>query len=301
MKVLAVLFSALAMLGSSGAAHAQACAVFNEVDYRFERRMAVREVNDEQDRGRIELVTYVYRPLRNDRRTVVLYSHGGLTGDPREPMNIPCSLKEFFLTRGYTLVVPTRRGRDASTGTFVEECGRGFNRNCSPARNRKVIAPRALDEALADSLAVLDQLVFGQMVPSGSKIVLAGMSRGGFLSFALAAKRPQQISAIINFAGGWLGFVPEHHSADERRLRIEFHEQRFRGFASRFAGPTLWLYAPDDPFYGEAITRRFHAAYLQGGGRGAYLSLPAQAPWQHVLLGQPELWTREAEALLNAI
>jgi predicted acyl esterase len=31
---------------------------------------------------------------------------------------------EFLVTRGYTVVAPTRRGRGESTGTYVEGCGR---------------------------------------------------------------------------------------------------------------------------------------------------------------------------------
>ena len=304
MRIAAVFFAVAAMLGSSEEARAQACAVFNGVDYQFERRVAVREVNDEHDRGRVELVTYVYRPLRNDRRTIVLFSHGsigGLSSHPREPFVLSCALKEFFLTRGYTLVVPTRRGRGESTGTYLEECGRRFDPACTPVRNREVIAPRALDEALADTLTVLDQVVFGDLASADSKVVLAGLSRGGFLSFAVAAERPRQVAAIISFAGGWLDFQPELHSADEQRLRLEFHQQRLRRFGARFAGPTLWLHAPDDPLYGEAITRRFHAAYLQGGGRGAYRSVPAQDPWRHVLIGQSEPWARDVEVFLDAL
>jgi hypothetical protein len=45
-------------------------------DYTFERLVAKRTVNDAQDKGTIHLVTYVYRPLKNDRQEVVLYSHG---------------------------------------------------------------------------------------------------------------------------------------------------------------------------------------------------------------------------------
>ena len=57
-------------------------------DYSFERLTATRVVHDANDDGPIQLSTYVWRPLKNDRREVVLFSHGstaGLSTSPREP------------------------------------------------------------------------------------------------------------------------------------------------------------------------------------------------------------------------
>ena len=45
-------------------------------EYTCERMVAERVVNDAQDKGTIRLVTYVYRPLKNDRHEAVLFSHG---------------------------------------------------------------------------------------------------------------------------------------------------------------------------------------------------------------------------------
>lgn len=49
-------------------------------DYTFERMVATRNVHDAEDKGTIRLVTYVYRPLKNDRHEVVLFSHGSTGG-----------------------------------------------------------------------------------------------------------------------------------------------------------------------------------------------------------------------------
>ena len=95
-------------------------------EYTFERMEAKRKVRDAEDTGKIRLVTYVYRPLKNDRREVVLFSHGstgGLSRSPKEPLEAPpAAVIRFFVSRGYTLVAPSRRGRGESTGTYVEEC-----------------------------------------------------------------------------------------------------------------------------------------------------------------------------------
>ena len=49
-------------------------------DYTFERMTATRVVNDAEDKGTIRLVAYVYRPVKNDRHKVVLFSHGSCAG-----------------------------------------------------------------------------------------------------------------------------------------------------------------------------------------------------------------------------
>ena len=106
-------------------------------DYTFERMEARRAVRDAEGTGTIRLVTYVYRPLKNDRREVVLFSHGstrGMIRPPKEPGAWPPpSVMRFFVSRGHTLVAPMRRGRGESGGASVEECAFYLGR-CTPAR-----------------------------------------------------------------------------------------------------------------------------------------------------------------------
>src|SRR6185295_16434576 len=54
-------------------------------DYTFERLEATRTVDDAQDKGTIRLVTYVYRPVKNDRHEVAVFSHGSTGGLSRSP------------------------------------------------------------------------------------------------------------------------------------------------------------------------------------------------------------------------
>ena len=165
-------------------------------DYTFERMEAKREVHDAEDNGTIRLVAYVYRPVKNDRREVVLYSHGATASWTRSPKEQgdapPTAVLRFFLSRGYTVVAPMRRGRGESSGTYVEECPVYAGR-CSPA-DQVALGDLALREALLDTYAAIDQIVY-RMVPRGSKIIAAGHSRGGFLSLILAGERPQAVRA----------------------------------------------------------------------------------------------------------
>lgn len=174
------------------------------VDYSFERMEATRVVKDAQDRGKIKLVTLVYRPLRTNRGEVALFSHGSTGGEirsPKEPWEgPPLSIIRFFISRGYTVVAPMRRGRAESSGTYVEECAI-YAGECTLAQQTGML-DRTVREAMLDTFAVMDQVVLGRIVPRTSRIVFVGVSRGGFLSVLLAADRPQQTKAVVNFVGG---------------------------------------------------------------------------------------------------
>jgi pimeloyl-ACP methyl ester carboxylesterase len=247
----------------------------NGVDYTFERMTATRAVNDRFDHGRITLVALVYRPLKNDRHEVVLVSHGS-TGsqrfDPREPLSsanfIDAQMHSILLKRGYTLVLVERRGMSESTGTYTEECAYQAGK-CTLAQARDLGQP-ALDEALATTDAVFEQVVVKRLKPHDGKVIAYGGSRGGFLSLAFAAAHPDRVRAVLAVSPGWMS-VTDAWPADENALRLEWHTSRLQQMGSKFKGPTLWICAARDPTYADVITRQFFAAYQKGGGQGEYV------------------------------
>src|SRR3954471_25042341 len=108
-------------------------------DYTFERVHVAREVGDQYDHGSIQLSVWVFKPRRNDRHQVVLYSHGSIGGQvvaPQQPWEPEAPLIEYFVSRGYTYVVVNRRGIGESTGTYVEECPY-FPGECTLEENTK--------------------------------------------------------------------------------------------------------------------------------------------------------------------
>ncbi len=269
----------------------------NGVDYRFTRMVTKRLVNDEADQGRIKLVSYVYRPLHHNRGDVVVILHGstgGMASSPNEPLSVRGFPIDFLLGRGITVVVPLRRGRAESTGTYVEECPY-YPGRCTLADNRRM-AGSALTDALASTDAVLDD-VFEKLAPRDGKIVLWGLSRGGFLALAVAAARPQQVHGVVAVSAGWLSIADEWPD-DENAARLQFHESVLADAGSRFSGPTLWVYAARDPFYPDAVTRQFFGAWKSGGGAGRYLFIADHpAPSGHTPgLG---LWEADADKFLR--
>lgn len=273
----------------------------NFTEYTFERTFATRTVHDAFDNGKIKLAVYIWRPVKNPRHQVILFSHGslgGLTYDPHEPFPyIPFELLEYYVTSGYTVVVPTRRGIGESTGKFREECPYAAGK-CTLADYRALAEP-GMAEAIADTNAVIDQVIEGREVPKGSKILLSGVSRGGLLSARMAAERPQLVSGVIDFVGGWLS-VTDSWPAEENAARVELQNRLFAAIGARARGvPMLWIYASKDANYSEATTRGFFGAFQNGGGTGKYLFVTDHPLSDgHGIASLPKLWSTEVTTFL---
>ena len=297
----AVLF--LAATASTAGAQGPAAEFVHERDYLFERMEATRAVNDAQDQGTIRLVTYVYRPVKADRREVVLFSvgsTGGMIRSPKEPgEGLAPALIRFFVSRGYTLVVPQRRGRGESTGTYVEECATAAGK-CTPAE-QVALTDRGLREALLDTNAVIDQVVLGRLVPRDAKILLAGQSRGGFLSLVLAGERPSLVTGVINFAGGWQSMQERLSEADVKE-RLELQTPKLAKAAKQFSGPSIWIYAARDPFYREGTPRLLLDAWQKAGGQAEYVFVAEHSlPNPHLAIADAALWGRQVDGFLKNI
>jgi dienelactone hydrolase len=294
----------LALLGATMPAAAQEArrpfgSFAHGVDYTFERMTAT--VPDRDGRP-VTLVSYVYVPLKGDRREAVLFSHGSTaagTNAPEEPIALPRPVIEFFVSRGYTLVAPMRRGRSESGGAYVEECG-PWSGGC-PADDPAQRLEAGLGAAIADSTAVLDQVVFGRLVPKDAKVLYSGYSRGGFLSLALAARRPDSARAVISFAGGWMA-LNEGLPAETRQTRVALQSERLAGYAKAMRAPALWIYAARDPFYDAAAPRQLFDAFKGAGGQGEFVFIDTHTlPTGHAVASDARLWRSAVEAFLAGV
>jgi pimeloyl-ACP methyl ester carboxylesterase len=292
-------------VGASNRVAAQALSpdFVHGVDYSFERMEATRTVNDAEDRGSIRLVSLVYRPLKNDNREVVLFSHGSTGGEiksPKEPWEGPPQpVISFFVSRGYTVVAPMRRGRAESSGTYVEECAI-YAGECTLA-NQTAMMERSVREAMLDTSAVIDQVILRRLMPPDGKLLLVGVSRGGFLSLMVASERPQQVKGIVNFVGGWLSVSSKYPEPDNTQ-RLKAQTDRLAKAGKESTPPSVWIYAARDPLYDEATTREFFRAYREAGGRGEYVFVRDHAlPSGHNVASSLPLWRSPVDTFLKGL
>ena len=192
-----------------------------------------------------------------------------------------------------------RRGRGESTGTYVEECS-VYIGQCTVA-DQVTLGDRGIHEALLDTDAVINQLVLGRLVPRQSKMIAAGISRGGFLSLILAGERPKLVKGVINFVGGWYG-VTDRLTAVENQQRMDDQKARLTRAAKRTRAPSLWFYGARDPFYKDGVTRELHRYWQDAGGQAEYVFIDdPRLQSGHVIANNAALWERQAGELLKTI
>ena len=176
-----------------------------------------------------KLEAAVFQPKKPNGR-VVVFSHGSSGGKPAgvkvSYSYIVPAIAKSFVENGYVVVMWMRKGRGESEGGFTEEiasCDIGsFHTETQEAGDQ------------------LDQVISQVKRRFGiKKVILMGHSRGGFLSSTYAAANQENVSHVINLAGGW-------KTACEQRVR--FNREKLEWAASTF-GNQYGIYPSDDSYF----------------------------------------------------
>lgn len=184
-------------------------------------------------------------------------------GSPRQPADrakrdlMPATAL-WFAEQGFAVLNLTRRGYGQSEGGYVE----GFGKCESPNY-------LAAGTTTARDLAAAVQYLKTQSFVDPKRIVVAGISAGGWGVVALAAQNPEGVVLGLNFAGG-------------RGSRVEGQvcqpEAMFDALAQwgRTAKtPTYWIYAENDLYWGPELPKKMFQAYRAGGAPAEFWGTPA--------------------------
>lgn len=201
----------------------------------------------------IALRTTLYPSAAPGRRPLVIIVHGSTAGiDAQRSLRFEEQAR-YFLSLGYAVAVPMRKGRGNSGGPQLE------------SDDFQVPPPRVqIDSGVEDIDAEVDYFS-AQPFVDPSRIVLAGEEHGGLLSVVYAARHPGKVSAVLNFSGGWW---PETY----RSGAINTGEFASAGGSART--PLLWLYAQGDPFTPLAHVEEELAAFRAAGGQARLVVVP---------------------------
>ncbi len=224
-----------------------------------------------------------------ERRPLVVINHG-TSETTRHAVSLPVYywLSRWFVERGFVVVLPQRRGHGATAGPFVEAVGDCANPD--HARSGSIAAD--------DIHAVVDHMTRQSFIDP-DKVVVSGISTGGWASLALAARNLEPVRAVVNFAGGRGGHAwgRPHDVCGEERLIAAAGE-----FGAQSRIPTLWLYSSNDSFFGPSLARRMSQAWIEGGGAAELHVLPAYGADGHSIAddhaGWP-LWGNQLEVFLS--
>lgn len=226
--------------------------------------------------GGVSMVATVMRPPGEDRKPVAVINHGSpADGSQRAKMVPPrySALSSWFMSRGYVVVLPLRRGYGETGGSWAEGYGSCQNPNYYHAGL----------QGAADIKAALD-FMRAQSYVAADRSLIVGQSAGGWATLAFSSQNPAGVSGMIDFAGGRGGHqkLPEGGIGNCTPNALVTAAGRY-GATARV--PTLWIYTANDSFFEPSLARRMFEAYNAAGGKGVYRPLDAFGRDGHNLAG----------------
>lgn len=246
----------------------------------------------------IDLRATVFRPGKYERtqcdsdgtkRPLVVINHGTDVSTSRS-VSIPVFywLSRWFVERGWIVVLPQRRGHGATGGKLVEaqdSCARPDH--------------FAAGQKAADDVAAVVNFMARQPFVDADKIVVAGVSTGGWASLALASRTGTKVRAVINFAGGRGAYAwgRPYEICDAEQLAVAAGR-----FGEQTKVPSLWLYSENDSYFPPDIAKAMAAAYKARGGSAEFHLLPSYGSEGHSLADDHagwSLWGDNLSSFLN--
>jgi len=231
------------------------------------------------------------RPVGSNPARLVVANHGSPPSAAQRPTMAPWSCEQraisWFLTRGYAVAVPLRRGYGASGGTWAENYG--------ACRDPNFVAGGT--ETARDIRSAITYATAQPGIRRDGAVVV-GQSAGGWGSLALAARNPPEVVAIVNMAGGRGGRVDNLPNSNCRPDVLATSAGQF-GQSARV--PSLWVYTANDSFFSPSLAGTMHQNYVQAGGVADFRALPAFGRDGHGLFtaaGGPQIWGPLVEAFL---
>ncbi len=238
-----------------------------------------------------KITVTIWRDDAIKKAPYLLFSHGragtdqerGKFGRSSEKRN-----SEYFVSKGFTVILPTRIGYGVSGGPDADYSGACGNKNYLEAR--KV--------AIDQSKQVLNH-VFDFSYIDRTKGIVVGQSVGGFTTIGLSAENISGLKGAINFAGGDGG---DPIKSAEKPCGDYLIKDTFAKYGASNKVPTLWLYSVNDKFWGEQLPKDWFAAFQKAGGKGQFISLPAYKEDGHsIFRGDLNAWKNDFEKFIKEI
>lgn len=246
--------------------------------------------------GDTTMVAHVFRPPGEGPFPVLVFSHGraGSDAERRALANpVQHGHARYWMRRGYAVVAPVRPGYGVTGGPDREDSGARYNEwgECISRPE-----PRRTAEPAAATIASTVAWVRGQPWARADRILLSGNSVGGLATIAACSASLPGVIGCINFSGG-SGGSP---ASKGRMCEPQRIESLMSGWGRTNRLPSLWLYAPNDLFWGPEAPQRWHEAFAAGGSAARFIGTePVPAPDGHNLLGVGgKLWSVPLQAWL---
>jgi dienelactone hydrolase len=206
------------------------------------------------------ILVRVCRPATDEPARLVVINHGS-PADPaaRPRMQIGrCDQEaaQWFLTRGYVVAFPLRRGYGATGGEWAENYG-----GCNEADYFHAGLQTARDiDAAVQALTTLPYV-------EPENVLIVGQSAGGWGTIAYGSLPHPRVSGFIVMAGGRGGHLHD-------RPNQNCHPEKLAEAAARYGAtattPMLWVYAFNDTFFNPKIAQALYKAFAAAGGHADF-------------------------------
>ena len=222
------------------------------------------------------LVTTVLRPAGEARRPLVVMNHGSPADSAQRPRMERArysTISSWFVSQGYVVALPMRRGYGETGGAWAENYG-------------KCDSPDYYGAGLqgaADIRATID-FMRGQPFVAPDRTIVVGQSAGGWATVALSSLNPPGVSGMVNFAGGRGGHM-KLPGGGLGNCAPDALVQAAAKYGATARTPMLWIYTENDSFFAPALVKRMVAAYDAAGGRATFRPVGAFGRDGHQLAG----------------
>ena len=241
--------------------------------------------------GHYSLAVTILRPRGDGPFGAIVLNHGVGVGAFERFLESPTLLIQAasaFVSRGYVVVMPLRRGFGETGGAFAESPGECSNPHYG----------RGERAAARDVLAAYE---FARKLPyvDRDRMILAGQSAGGVASLYAAAQQPDGLMAVLAFAAG-RGADPT--GASGVPCAAEALAALFQDLGVSVRVPVLMYYAENDLYFGPSASRSWFQRLQAGGVRGEYVLQPPFGANGHFLFGDTNgipLWLPTVERFLE--
>jgi poly(3-hydroxybutyrate) depolymerase len=190
-----------------------------------------------------------------------------------------------FVSLGFAVLVPTRRGYGESDGGWAESYGACsdpdyYSAGLESARDMRAAVDAVRHEPWADT----------------RRVVLAGQSAGGFGSVAAASTKFDGLMGVINFAGGRGSLGPNHVCGEARLV------EAMARYGSSARVPSVFIYSANDRYFAPSLARRMYDAFVRSGGKAEFIEAPPSGVDGHGYFARAmDDWTPRVAAFLQRI
>ncbi|NDA46631.1 MAG: dipeptidyl aminopeptidase [Alphaproteobacteria bacterium] len=241
--------------------------------------------------------TQIFKPEGKGPFPLIVFSHGRAPkAADRQALQYPVLRGHvaYWLRKGFAVIAPIRPGYGATGGADLEA-----NAITISAAGMCSGTPK-FDRAIGNAADIVSDVVAWarqQKWVNGGKIILVGQSVGGITTVAAASRNLPGVIGAINFSGGTGGDPekrPSHSCFPEAITDLYKNYGRTSTIAS------LWLYAPNDLFWGPTLPKSWHQAFAAAGGRAKFvLTGPVPNEDGHKLLAKGgRLWSSQVDPFI---